>query len=203
MSSSNKSLGRFDLSDIPSAARGVPQIEVTFDIDANGILNVSAKDKNTGKEQNIIIKASSGLSEDDISSMLKDAEANAESDKEFNELVGVRNSADSLLHSVNKSLNDLGEKITSEEREKVEIARSNLEQVLKDGNKNQIQSKIKDLENIFTPISQNAYKKNDTSQNDASADSTNTSHSNSTSTNNEDSEVVDAECEEIDESSKK
>jgi molecular chaperone DnaK len=110
MSSSNKSLGRFDLSDIPSAARGVPQIEVTFDIDANGILNVSAKDKNTGKEQNIIIKASSGLSEDDISSMLKDAEANAESDKEFNELVGVRNSADSLLHSVNKSLNDLGEK---------------------------------------------------------------------------------------------
>jgi molecular chaperone DnaK len=201
MSSANKSLGRFDLSDIPPAARGIPQIEVTFDIDANGILNVSAKDKATGKEQTIVIKASSGLSEDDINKMVKDAEANAESDKKFNELVGLRNSADSLLHSVKKSLNDIEKKITSDDKESVELACSDLEKALKGDNKSEIQSKTKNLEDIFTPISQKNHKENDTSKEDISnADASNTTEE---SKNSSDSEVVDAECEEIKEDTKK
>ncbi len=107
----NKSLGQFDLADIPPAPRGMPQIEVTFDIDANGILNVSAKDKATGKEQQIVIKASSGLTEDEIKRMVRDAEAHAEEDKRFRELVEVRNRGDALLHSVEKTLKELGEKV--------------------------------------------------------------------------------------------
>jgi molecular chaperone DnaK len=202
MASANKSLGRFDLSNIPPAARGTPQIEVTFDIDANGILNVSAKDKATGKEQNIIIKASSGLSEDDINKMVKDAETHAETDKEFNELIGVRNTADSLLHSVKKSLNDTDKRVTAEEREKVESCCSHLEQALKSNNKSEIQSKTKDLEDVFTPLSQRSYDKNDASQTSANSD-TSAAHNNEESTKTSDSEVVDAECEEINESSKK
>ncbi|HSM31797.1 MAG TPA: molecular chaperone DnaK, partial [Woeseiaceae bacterium] len=111
----NKSLGRFDLTDIPPAPRGMPQIEVTFDIDANGILNVSAKDKATGKSQNIVIKASSGLSDDEIDKMVRDAESHAEEDRKFRELVDVRNQADGLIHAAEKTLKDLGEKATSEE----------------------------------------------------------------------------------------
>jgi molecular chaperone DnaK len=201
MSSANKSLGRFDLSDIPPAARGIPQIEVTFDIDANGILNVSAKDKATGKEQNIVIKASSGLSEDDIDKMVKDAEANVESDKEFNELVSARNSADSLLHSVKKSLNDIEKKITSEDKENIETACSNLEKALKNDNKNEIQGRTKDLEDTFNPISQKVHNQNDTAENDAS--NANTSHVDEKNNSSSDSEVVDAECEEIKENTKK
>src|SRR6202042_1447699 len=107
----NKSLGKFDLTDIPPAPRGMPQVEVSFDIDANGILNVSAKDKNTGKEQKIVIKASSGLNEEEIKRMVRDAEAHAEEDKRFRELVETRNKADALVHSVENSLKDLGEKV--------------------------------------------------------------------------------------------
>ena len=114
MAAANKLLGRFDLTDTPPAPRGMPQIEVSFDIDANGILNVSAKDKATGKQQSIVIKASSGLSEDEIQKMVKDAEANAEADKQFVELVHARNNADQLVHGTKKAIADLGEKVSAE-----------------------------------------------------------------------------------------
>ncbi len=130
-SSDNKSLGKFDLTDIPPAPRGMPQIEVSFDIDANGILNVSAKDKATGKEQKIVIKASSGLNEDEIKRMVRDAEAHAEEDKRFRELVDTRNKADALIHSVGKTLQDLGEKVDGGERAKIESAISDLRSALK------------------------------------------------------------------------
>jgi len=126
----NKSLGRFDLTDLPVSPRGVPQIEVTFDIDANGILNVSAKDKATGKEQKIVIKASSGLSDDEIDQMVKDAEAHAAEDKKFRELVDTRNQAEALIHSSEKSLTDLGEKVQPEERAKIESAVSDLKEAV-------------------------------------------------------------------------
>merc|ERR1712224_840942 len=131
IASANNSLGRFDLSNIPPAPRGTPQIEVTFDIDANGILNVSAKDKATGKEQNIIIKASSGLSEENINSMIQDAKDNAEKDKEFQKLVASRNIADNLLHSARKTIKDLKEdQINNEEKTKIEDACKDLENCL-------------------------------------------------------------------------
>src|SRR5699024_8766148 len=120
--SGNKSLGRFDLSDIPPAPRGTPQIEVTFDIDANGILNVSAKDKATGKEQSIEIRASSGLTEEEIDQMVQDAEAHAEEDRKFNELVESRNQGDALIHSLEKSMKDLDDKISDDEKQPVEAA---------------------------------------------------------------------------------
>ena len=118
----NKSLGRFDLTDLPPAPRGMPQVEVTFDIDANGILNVSAKDKATGKEQKIVIKASSGLSEDEIKRMVGDAEAHAAEDAKFRELAETRNQADALVHATEKSLRELGDKVSGEERAKIESA---------------------------------------------------------------------------------
>jgi molecular chaperone DnaK len=158
MASANKSLGRFDLSDIPPAPRGMPQIEVTFDIDANGILNVSAKDKATGKTQNIVIKASSGISDGEIDKMVQDAEVNADADKAFQELVSARNAGDSLLHSARKSLEDLGEKVTGEEKEKVEAVAKELEEVLKADDKEAIETKTKALEELFAPIAQKAYE---------------------------------------------
>src|SRR5210317_1579823 len=126
----NKSLGRFDLTDIPPAPRGLPQIEVTFDIDANGILNVSAKDKATGKSQNIVIKASSGLSDEEIDNMVRDAESHAEEDRKFRELVDVRNQADGLIHAAEKTLTEMGEKATQEERLAIENAISDLKTAL-------------------------------------------------------------------------
>ena len=158
MASANKSLGRFDLTDIPPAPRGMPQIEVTFDIDANGILNVSAKDQATGKTQNIVIKASSGISDDEIDKMVQDAEVNADADKAFQELVSARNAGDSLLHSARKSLEDLGEKVTAEEKEKVEAVAKELEEVLKADDKEAIEAKTKALEEVFAPIAQKAYE---------------------------------------------
>lgn len=137
----NKSLGRFDLSDIPPAPRGMPQIEVMFDIDANGILNVSAKDKGTGKEQKIVIKASSGLSEDEIKRMVQDAEAHAAEDKKFRELVDVRNRADGLMHSVEKTLKDLGDKASGEDRAKIEAAVADLKGALSSDDKDAIEAK--------------------------------------------------------------
>ncbi|MEJ2327894.1 MAG: Hsp70 family protein, partial [Chromatiaceae bacterium] len=118
----NKSLGRFDLTDIPLAPRGVPQIEVKFDIDANGILNVSAKDKATGKQQSIVIKASSGLSDAEVERMVKDAAAHAEDDRRFHELVAARNHADSMIHATRKSMEQLGDKVDSSEKERIESA---------------------------------------------------------------------------------
>jgi molecular chaperone DnaK len=155
----NKSLGRFDLADIPPSPRGIPQIEVTFDIDANGILNVSAKDQATGKEQNIVIKASSGLSDDEIERMVSDAEAHAEDDQKFRELVDVRNQAEQMVHATEKSLEDLGEKVEAEERAKVESAVSDLKDALKsDGDKDVIETKLSALAEASAPMAQKAYE---------------------------------------------
>jgi molecular chaperone DnaK len=129
--SQNKSLGRFDLSDIPAAQRGMPQIEVTFDIDANGILNVSAKDKATGKEQSIVIKASSGLSDAEIEKMVKDAEANAEADRKFAETVAARNTLDGLIHATEKTVKEAGDKATAEEKSAIEAALTEARDALK------------------------------------------------------------------------
>ena len=153
----NKSLGKFDLSDLPPARRGTPQVEVTFDIDANGILNVSAKDKATGKEQRIVIKASSGLSEDEIKRMVRDAEAHADDDKKFRELVETRNKADGMVHSVEQMLKDLGEKVPVEERSKVESALGDLKSVLKGDDKDKIEKKLEALMQASSNIAQQAY----------------------------------------------
>jgi molecular chaperone DnaK len=155
--SDNKSLGRFDLSDIPPSPRGMPQIEVTFDIDANGILNVSAKDKATGKEQKIVIKASSGLNEDEIKRMVRDAEAHAEEDRKFRELAETRNRADALLHATEKSLADLGDKVSAEDRAKVESALSDLKAVIKGEDKDVIETKARALAEASASIAQQAY----------------------------------------------
>jgi molecular chaperone DnaK len=153
----NKSLGRFDLTDIPPAPRGLPQIEVTFDIDANGILNVSAKDKATGKSQNIVIKASSGLSDDEIDKMVADAESHAEEDRKFRELVDVRNQADGLIHAAEKSLKELGEKATSEERLNIENAVSDLKAVLDSDDKDAIEAKTAVLAEASGTLAQKLY----------------------------------------------
>jgi len=153
----NKSLGKFDLSDIPPAPRGMPQVEVSFDIDANGILNVSAKDKATGKEQKIVIKASSGLSEDEIKRMVRDAEAHAEEDRRFRELVETRNKADGLIHAVEKSLQTLGDKADAAERAKVESAVSDLRTALKGDDRNVIEKKTEALAQASSAIAQRAY----------------------------------------------
>ncbi len=153
----NKSLGKFDLTDIPPAPRGMPQIEVSFDIDANGILNVSARDKATGKEQKIVIKASSGLTEEEIKRMVRDAEAHAEEDRRFRELVETRNKADSLIHAVEKSLKDLGDKVSGEERARVESALSDLRSALKGDDKDVITKKTDALAQASAAIAQRAY----------------------------------------------
>ena len=150
--SANKSLGRFDLSDIGSAPRGTPQIEVTFDIDANGILHVSAKDKGTGKEQKIVIKASSGLSEDEIKRMVREAESHAEEDKKFRELVEARNRADALVHQVDKSLKDLGDKVTGEDRAKIESALGDLKTAMTADDKDAITRKAEALSAAAGPV---------------------------------------------------
>jgi molecular chaperone DnaK len=153
----NKSLGRFDLSDIPPAPRGMPQVEVMFDIDANGILNVQAKDKATGKEQKIVIKASSGLTEEEIKQMVRDAEAHAEEDKKFRELAETRNRADALVHAAEKSLKDLGDKVSSEDRARVESAASDLKAVLRGDDKDIIEKKAEALAEASAKIAQQAY----------------------------------------------
>ncbi len=153
----NKSLGRFDLADIPPAPRGVPQIEVSFDIDANGILHVSAKDKATGKEQSIVIKASSGLSEDEIEKMVKDAESHAEEDRKFHELVDVRNQADSMIHATTKALSDLGDKVEADDKAKVEAAIAALQEAMKGDDKPLIEEKTRELAEVSGKISERAY----------------------------------------------
>jgi molecular chaperone DnaK len=157
MASGNKSLGRFDLTDIPPAPRGLPQIEVTFDIDANGILNVSAKDKATGKSQNIVIKASSGLSDDEIDKMVADAESHAEEDRKFRELVDTRNQADSLIHAAEKTLNELGDKASAEERMAVENAISDLKKALEGDDKEAIEKKTAALGEASGGLAQKLY----------------------------------------------
>jgi molecular chaperone DnaK len=156
--SDNKSLGKFDLTDIPPAPRGMPQVEVTFDIDANGILHVSAKDKATGKEQKIVIKASSGLSEDEIKQMVRDAEAHADEDKRFRELIDTRNKADALVHSTEKSMKDLGDKVEPSERANIEAAMNDLRAVLKGDDKDAIDRKAEALSKAAAPAVQRAYQ---------------------------------------------
>jgi molecular chaperone DnaK len=157
MAAGNKSLGRFDLQDIPPASRGVPQIEVTFDIDANGILNVSAKDKATGKQQSIVIKASSGLSDAEVEKMIRDAEANKDADIKFQELVGVRNTADTLIHSSNKSIKELGDKVSADEKKEIEAAIAELKQALSSDDKAEIEAKTDKLSALSSKLSERLY----------------------------------------------
>ncbi|MBG6286095.1 MULTISPECIES: molecular chaperone DnaK [Pseudomonas] len=153
----NKSLGKFDLADIPPAPRGVPQIEVTFDIDANGILHVGAKDKATGKQQSIVIKASSGLSEDEIQQMVRDAEANAEEDRKFEELAAARNQGDALVHATRKMVTEAGDKATAEEKAAIEKALGELEVAVKGDDKAEIEAKMSALSQASTPLAQKMY----------------------------------------------
>jgi molecular chaperone DnaK len=154
----NKSLGRFDLADIPPAPRGVPQIEVKFDIDANGILNVHAKDKATGKEQSIVIKASSGLSDAEIDRMVKDAEAHAEEDRRFHELVGSRNQADTMIHAVRKSMDQLGEdKLEAGEKDRIESTIKELEEAMQGEDKDRIESLTKALGDASAKMAERLY----------------------------------------------
>ncbi|WP_298449273.1 molecular chaperone DnaK [uncultured Marinobacter sp.] len=157
----NKSLGRFDLADIPPASRGVPQIEVTFDIDANGILNVSAKDKATGKEQSIVIKASSGLNDDEIEKMVQDAEANAEEDRKFEELVQARNQGDGMVHAVRKTLADAADKVSDSEKESIEAAIKDLEDALAGSDKDDIEAKTQKLTEVSGELAQKMYADQD------------------------------------------
>jgi len=153
----NKSLGKFDLAEIPPAPRGVPQIEVTFDIDANGILHVGAKDKATGKEQKITIKANSGLSDEEIQQMIRDAETNAEADKKFEELAAARNQGDALVHSTRKMIAEAGDKVTAEEKTAIEAALVALEAAVKGDDKAAIEAKVEELSKVSAPVAQKMY----------------------------------------------
>ena len=153
----NKSLGRFDLADIPPAPRGMPQIEVTFDIDANGILNVSAKDKATGKEQSIVIKASSGLSDEEIDAMVADAEANAAEDTKFEELAQARNTADGLAHAAKKTLEEADDKASDEERSAIETAITKVEEAVKGDDKEAMDAAAKELSEASATLAQKLY----------------------------------------------
>ena len=198
----NKSLGRFDLSDIPPSPRGMPQIEVSFDLDANGILNVSAKDKATGKEQSIVIKASGGLSEDDIEQMVRDAEANAEEDAKFEEMVTLRNQADSMVHASRKTLEDAGDKATEEERTAISAAADDLEAALKDGDKESIEAKLAALTEASNGLAQKMYAEQ-AAQAGAGPDGAPGGGAGADGQAEVDDDVVDAEFEEVkDEKSK-
>ena len=157
MAAGNKSLGRFDLSDIPPAPRGVPQIEVSFDIDANGILNVYAKDKATGKEQSIVIKASSGLSDEEIDQMVQDAEAHADEDRKLRELVDARNAGENMIHATEKSIKDLGDKVDADEKSKAEAAIAALRTALESDDKADIEAKTQELTEVASKIAEKAY----------------------------------------------
>ncbi len=188
MSADNKSLGRFILDGIPPSPRGMPQIEVTFDIDDNGILNVSAKDKATNKEQSIVIKASSGLSDEEVEKMVKDAQAHAEDDRKFKELVELRNKADSMIHAVTKSMSNAGDKITEDERKPVNEAIEALKEAMKSEDKSLIEAKLEDLTNASGKISEKLY---------AAADQGAAPEQPEQPSSNNDDGVVDAEFEEV------
>ncbi|KTD23757.1 molecular chaperone DnaK [Legionella lansingensis] len=193
--SANKSLGRFDLTDIPPAPRGVPQIEVTFDIDANGILNVSAKDKATGKAQSIVIKASSGLSDEEVEAMVKDAQSHAEEDKKFKEMADIRNQADSLIHSSEKSMRDLEGELSAEEKSSIETAIAELKEAVKGNDKAQIEDKLKVLTNVSGRMAERIYaKKAAESQTETPPPEAKTTEE---TTKSADEGVVDAEFEEV------
>ena len=191
----NKSLGRFDLTDIPPAPRGMPQIEVAFDLDANGILNVSAKDKATGKEQSIVIKASSGLSDEEIDQMVKDAEAHSADDKKFEELIAVRNTADGLVHATKKTLEEAGDKATDEEKDAINNAITELEEALKGDDKAEIETKTKDLTDASTNLAQKLYAEQQAQTGNAEGEAESGDQS-------EAEDAVDAEFEEVTEEDK-
>lgn len=188
MASGNKSLGRFDLSDIPPAPRGVPQIEVTFDIDANGIMHVTAKDKATGKENKIVIKSSSGLSDEEVQRMVQDAEAHADEDRKAHELVDARNQADNMIHGVKKSIDEMGDKLDAAEKEKIEAAIKDLEAVMDSGDKDEIDAKTKTLAEASHKLAEQMYSEAGDAESAAEA-------ADEPDTKKED--VVDAEFEEV------
>ncbi len=192
--SQNKSLGQFNLTDIPPAGRGTPQIEVSFDLDANGILNVSAKDKNTGKEQSIVIKASSGLSDEDIENMVKDAEANAEDDKKFEELVKTKNNADMLVHATRKTIEESGDKLSDEEKSQIEASVVTLEEAITSENTESIESATKNLNDVLTPLTQKLYAQD--------ANSAEGGEEGNSAQEETDQNTVDAEYEEVKEEDK-
>ncbi len=187
----NKSLGKFDLADIPPAPRGVPQIEVTFDIDANGILNVSAKDKATGKQQSIVIKANSGLSDEEIEQMVRDAEANAEEDRKFEELAGARNQGDQLVHATRKMIVEAGDKATDEDKAAIEKAIGELEVAVKGDDKSVIEAKMTALSEVTAPLAQKMYAEQ------PQAGEAQPGAGNDSSAKSAGDDVVDAEFEEV------
>lgn len=196
--SQNKSLGRFDLADIPPAPRGVPQVEVTFDIDANGILNVSAKDKATGKEQSIVIKASSGLNDDEIEKMVKDAEANADADRKFEELVTARNTLEGLIHATKKTLEEAGDKATADEKSSIEAAIKEAEEAAKGDDKEKIDAATKKLTDASGSLAQKLYAE----QQNAGQAGAQQAGDDAQSSSKADEGVVDAEFEEVKEDNK-
>ena len=200
VASGNKSLGRFDLADIPTAPRGVPQIEVNFDIDANGILNVSAKDKATGKEQSIVIKASSGLTDEEIDKMVKDAEAHAEEDRKTKELVEARNMAENIIHAANKSMSELGDKVDDAEKKDIEAAIADLEEAIKGDDKAAIEEKTQKLAEVSGKLAERVYQEKAAEKEAGQTNETGASSSDEGSENKED--VVDAEFEEVDDDKK-
>jgi molecular chaperone DnaK len=193
MATDNKSLGRFDLSDIPPAPRGTPQIEVAFDIDANGIMHVSAKDKATGKENKIVIKAGSGLSDEEIEQMVRDAEENADSDREKRELVDAKNQGEALVHQSKKSLVDLGDKVDDETKKVVEAAAADLEESLKGEDKADIDAKTQALMEVSQKVAEQAY---------AQADAEGQADAGDADADAADDDIVDAEFEEVDDDKK-
>ena len=197
MASQNKSLGKFDLTDIPAAPRGMPQIEVIFDIDANGIMHVHAKDKATGKEQSIIIKASSGLSDDEIEAMVRDAEANADEDKKFEELVTARNTGDGLIHSVKKTMEEA--EISDEEKAEIESAITELEAALKTDDKDEIDAKTEVLSKASAKMAEQMYAKAQAESEAAGATDAGADAGSSDTSGDSAEDVVDAEFEEVDE----
>ncbi|MFW0090732.1 MAG: molecular chaperone DnaK [Coxiella-like endosymbiont] len=203
MASANKSLGRFDLTDIPPAPRGVPQIEVTFDIDANGILHVSAKDKATGKEQSIVIKASSGLSEEEVQKMVKDAEAHKDVDRQFHDLVNARNQADAMIHATEKSMKDLGGEITSEEKDTIVKVIEELKEEMKGNGKEAIEEKIKALTEHYSKLAGRVYAKKGGATASGVSSSEATAGSETEVKDGKKEDVVDAEFEEIKDEKKK
>ena len=191
----NKSLGRFDLADIPPAPRGVPQVEVTFDLDANGILNVSAKDKATGKEQSIRITASGGLSEEDIEKMVQDAEANAEADKKFEEVIAARNSCDGMIHAARKTLEEAGEHSTVDERAAIEAAINEAEEAMKGDDKDAIEAATNKITEATGPVAQKMYAAQEAQGAAAGAGAADAGASADAAA--DDADVVDAEFEEV------
>ena len=198
----NKSLGRFDLADIVPAPRGMPQIEVSFDIDANGILNVSAKDKGTGKEQSIVVKASSGLSDEEIDKMVKDAESHVEEDKQFQELVTARNQADALVHATEKTLKELGdEKVSADEKEKIEAAMTKTRTAIKGDDKEAIDAAVQELSTASTSIAEKVYKEAQAKEAAGADGQTADGASADSATGADKEEVIDAEYKDSDKSS--